>query len=141
MLLRMPSMELNWLPNSFRKGLSVPRIAVIDDIHYSGEYWRRTESRYITPFDMDLREGPIIVLTSKSGPSSIAHEFRHHWQCESAGLSKLYSVWAPASDSDADYWKEIKRYFTEYPHERDALMFEARTAPDDVNKQWIESLR
>lgn len=137
--LRIPSLEISWLPRSLRKDLSLPRIVVIDDLPYAGQYWRRMPDRYVTPFDMDLREGAVIALNANHRPATIAHEFRHHWQREFLGCDGG-SIWAPASDSNADYWKEIKRFFRAYWHERDALMFEISAAPDDVNLEWFDFL-
>lgn len=139
-MLRMPSLEMNWLPASMRKGLSLPRIVVIDDFEFGGQYWRRTPERYITPFDMDLREGAVIVLNADHRAATIAHEFRHHWQREALGHPGG-STWNPASNSTADYWREIRRFFRAYWHEWDALRFELAMAPDDVNREWFDRLQ
>lgn len=132
-------MEFNWLPLSFRKGLSTPSVIVNDSMPYGGCYWWRTADRYITPFDVDLKEGPVIEVPSNCRPSTLAHEFRHHWQREILGCDRV-STWSPKSDSPPDYWQEIRRYFSVYWHERDALMFEVATSQDEINLEWLDSI-
>lgn len=135
-----PSLELNWLPNSIRKGLSIPRVVVTDMTWCGALYCRKTESRCVPEslgLDMDLSDGAVIALCASQDPGSVAHEYRHHWQIES-GYKFGQSVWHQASAEN--YKSSIIRYFRAYWWEMDALKFELKHAPNDVTRLWWDWL-
>lgn len=137
--LRNPSLEFNWLPNSMCKGLSTPRVFVLDDNRWGGFYVHQTLKRFVFPsLDIDLSEGAAIVLCATPSAGSIAHEYRHHWQRES-GYKLGNSVWSQKPGES--YAASIRRYFRTFWWEREALRFQNRVAPDHWSLQWAEWLR
>lgn len=138
--MRNPSLEFNWLPTSIRKGMSTPRLVLLDATWCGGAYWRRTDNRCVPEsfgLDLDLREGAVIALCASRDPGTLAHEYRHHWQLES-GHQFGESVWQQASW--ASYKNSIIRYFKSYWWEMDALRFQLKHAPDDVSCLWWDWL-
>lgn len=136
--IRNPSLELNWLPNSIRKGITTPRIYLLEEEKWGGFYSRRTDDRCIpSDVDIDLKEGAAIVLCGLKTIGSLAHEYRHHWQVES-GYRFGASIWA--EQTEETYQESIVRYFRTFPWEMDALKFQIAYAPDDCSLQWREWL-
>jgi hypothetical protein len=37
-----------------------------------------------------------------------------------------------------EYWREARRYFSTYAHEMDALLYERRHCPTDLNESQLE---
>ena len=126
--IKLPHRELSWLPNSELKGLLLPPIYVIDD---SDDY-----SGYYEHGDSESR-GEIVVVENEYYASTLAHEFRHYWQFVNFGLPDESSRW----NNEKDYRTAIVEYFCTQAHEADALMFECKHAPNDVNLQWLEWIR
>lgn len=141
--IRHPTLELDWLPLSVRKGLDQPRIVFTGAADCGGRYWARARGNkpILTPFHFDRREAAIIELGCMPTPATIAHEYRHHWQRENnIYWSPCSAAWNPIDDGWNAYWKEIRRYFTTHKDERDALLFEAKIAPDDINISRMDYL-
>jgi len=140
---RYPSLELNWLPLSMRKGLDTPRVVALENEHrWGGFYMRRERSRCVVEsLDMDLKEGPVIALCGSCGPGTIAHEFRHHWQIQS-GYKFRASVWQIKPNATlAEYRRCIVKYFRSFWWEMDALRFEIKHAPTELSLLWMDWLR
>jgi len=133
---RFSSLELNWLPNSIKKGLILPQIFFVQNSGVGGGYYR------VKNFDNDwgnLTKRPIIVIDIHSETndldSTIAHEFRHHWQLYT------YGNWiSPRWKIENSYKKSIIKFYSSCPYERDALQFETKLAPNDTNLEWKEWL-
>lgn len=137
-----PSLDFNWLPMSVRKGISTPRLLYIDEQHhYGGMYYFSMPYHYIIQepdidLDLDLYEGGVVVVAGENGAAhTLAHEYRHHWQRETGRLNE-----GSQFDAGSDYETSIRRFFTADPHERDALMFQHRLAPDDLSEYWMQIL-
>lgn len=126
MLVKYPSLELNWLPNSMLKGLTLPEIRFIEVENASGSY--------TPPYKKNKPLITISTLWPEDIHETIAHEFRHHWQ--------LYNVLGEFPDwpwgRGTDYKESIIDYFTGAWHEWDALQFSLKVAPTDVTLLWKE---
>jgi hypothetical protein len=131
---RHPSLELNWLPNSLRKGLQTPAVVFTDADDCGGRYWTRWD--YDWGVDgISTRKRPVIEVVDCGVPAAgiIAHEYRHHWQRYST--RKLFATqWT----KHGNYRKNIVSYFRASWSEYDALRFQVKTAPDDNSRQWWE---
>ena len=139
---RHPTLELDWLPLSLRKGLDRVRIAITGATDVGGRYWCRMYAAepVLTDFGFDRREAAVIEVGARAQPGTLAHEFRHHWQMSNGLFQPFSSVWKPRDGTDESYWNEIKRFFSTYPEERDALLFEVRHAPDAVTEEWMDAM-
>ena len=129
------SLDINWLPNSILKGLILPQVYYVSDSGYGGAYYKVQEH------DNDwgnLTRRPIILIDIQSETntfaSTIAHEFRHHWQIYNYGKPPNHP-WNPKGKK---YKKAIIDYFKGAWHEMDALCYEIKLAPTDVNLLWKE---
>ncbi len=133
-----PSLELNWLPNSIRKGIPTPRLVVTDSNDYSGVFYHPTEDCEI--FDMPLDKAPVIAISSTHDHfhSAVAHEFRHHWQLHNGLLGEGNGHWLHLFKSWKTYQRAIVAYFKTQPHEMDALRFERKVAPAEHQDMWWE---
>jgi hypothetical protein len=133
--LRYPSLELNWLPNSVRKGLPTPDVIVTDNEDCGGRYWRQGN------YEHDLlgfapRRRAVIELACIADESTLAHEYRHHWQTHKLGtLDSVRWVLGPS------YRDSIVRYFRSSRTEMDALLFQVKHASTDLGLEWLEWLR
>lgn len=130
-----PSLEFNWLPNSFLKGLVLPELYVGDSGRYGGMY---------THISDKFPHGRIIINPvdredSESFRASLAHEIRHAWQ-EQNGWEMVGSDW-PGIIARIPYEKAIVKYFTTYAHEMDALQFEYKHAKYWGNEEWMQWIK
>jgi len=132
--IKWPSLELNWLPNSLRKGLDTPQILIGDNPDYGGCYYNVQD--YVDD-ELDLTKKAVIIITDTDRMESvIAHEFRHHWQTYTWGKLPTHP-WQQGKS----YKKSIKKYFRGARHEMDALQFEIKYAPNNLNLKWWEWLQ
>lgn len=136
---RLPSLELNWLPMSLRKGISTPRIVYGDPGFPCGGvlYFRTEYRRVLDGIDLDTKEGSVICIADpeQERPHTLTHEWRHHWQHESDW--DLSAPWPYHHQETTEaYEREIRRYFR-MPYELDALLFQHRHAPDDISDYWL----
>lgn len=136
---RFPSLELNWLPMSLRKGLSTPRIFYYTKFSCGGYYVRRTFHRCLhIELDVDLKEGAVLVIAhpDEERQHTLVHEWRHHWQIEN-GIDKPPWPWQDSVGfSTSRYEDAIRAYFKE-PTELDALLFQHKQEPDDLSDYWM----
>lgn len=131
------SLELNWLPNSIRKDLILPQIRYVSNSGGGGAYYR------VQDWDNDwgdLTKRPLIEidiswfdLGINEIASTIAHEFRHHWQLYKYGRPPKWP-WKPSED----YKEDIIKYYIGAWHEMDALCYEVKHAPSETNLEWKE---
>lgn len=136
---RFPSLELNWLPMSLRKGISTPRIVYGDPGFPCGgvHYGRTPYRRILVGTDIDTKEGSVLWISDPEQESqhTLTHEWRHHWQNESGW--DISGPWPyHHQEIREDYEREIKRYFR-MPYELDALLFQHRHEPDDLSDYWM----
>jgi hypothetical protein len=130
-IVKNPSLELNWLPNSIRKGLPLPQIYFVSGVEYGGAYYK------VQNHDNDwgdLTSRPVITVATDSADnmaSTLAHEYRHHWQTYAVG--NLENIkWSNVGN----YRNNIIKYFRSSWSEWDALRYEIAQAPSDANLLW-----
>jgi len=115
------SQYIRWLPNSITKHVSAPNIVRVPAASFRG--------RYVSPRPsyrgMDAQRG-IILLSEGACESTIAHEWRHHWQND-AGWTWSHKKF----DRSLSYVDAVVQYFRQ-PHEFDALVFQHKIAPTAV---------
>ena len=129
---KVPSLELSWLPTSFLKSVNTPRVAFVSNVSYGGCYYKQQE---FANDDIDLRRSALICISNKyedTIASTIAHEFRHHWQQLAWGNNAKVT----RLDWSQGYDKGIIKYFTSDFREFDALRFEHKYARDYLNDAW-----
>jgi hypothetical protein len=136
------SIDLNWLYRK-SKQTTLPKLVYIDEhSEYGGFY---VEPNYY-PFiyqgkEFQADKGILFVVADDTYRSTMAHEWRHHWQ-------KLNGWNLDYDEFDYDftgqyksYKSEIVRYFTENKHEMDALLFEVKHTPNYVNLEWFRWIK
>ncbi len=119
------SSDVTWLPNSVRKGIDVPKV-IYEPVNnlYSGYYTNGTEEL-------------VIVEEQDRVPSAIAHEYCHYLQFtrndipQGGGLD-LFEKFS--------YNKAIRLYFRTMWWEMEALLFEYKHCPSELNKFWLHGL-
>jgi len=141
-VVRYPSLELNWLPNSDRKGLSDPAIIHGEDGDTGGGYYSADKYNNFERFDnrmVHMRRGVIYVDHSWGDhgfiPAVIAHEFRHHYQ--HVTLPNRLLCLSPVHDwyktEGRPYNERIIRHFLFQWLEWDAFRYEARIMSTEEN--------
>jgi hypothetical protein len=140
--------ELNWLRKG-HKEIDLPEVIYISPkIGYSAAYYRPVKEEIFIEGRYYNREKGIIVLVDnrreedKGFASSIAHEWRHHWQFHKGFLLPL-SAKRPYDPEKAaeNYKREIIQFFKQNSDEMDALLFSVRKVPCDYELEWIEWIR
>jgi len=114
--------DLNWLPTSIFKGITYPKVVYIDSSpDYGGFYEAGTNI--------------LTCVYCDNVESTIAHELRHYLQWINGWIS-IGSEWKQTNS----YEESIKSYFTRYPHEMDALLFEYKHSKSWLNEWWLRKL-
>jgi len=132
------SIELSWIA---RQDKSLP-LPLLDFDVLPDEYG----ARYYPPMRYDLEfndkvfplDHGLIQVNTIYNPctaSSLAHEWRHHWQAYHGWKLPGHPIQASISYDD-----RIKRHF-KWPEEKDALRFELRHTPDDRNREFMDILK
>lgn len=134
MKIKHPSLELNWIPKP--KDIPMPNI-VVESVFNCSAYYVEPESEQheINGHFYDIDNGLIVINENEVDvifAGTLAHEYRHHWQYYS-GI-EIDSIW----EIKSDYKSAIIEYFTTYPIEMDALIFEMKLYPEDYKSQWWE---
>ncbi len=129
--------ELNWLSRHF-KSYSLPLVVYNPSSFWSGYYqW----PSYIEGCPINVEIGDnlypnhhgIIVLSNPS-PDVIAHEYRHHLQCEKYGFWNVPNEIRESKDAFIHYYQTC-------PYEQDALRFEMSLYPDEATMDtWCSIL-
>lgn len=136
---RHASLELNWLARH-EKQLPLPRVLFAPLPLCSGIYfWPWPRAQFEFGLEIPPSNGTIVVSTlypEMPVPSTLAHEFRHHWQCWNGMLPKKNKGWKEPTD----YAEAIALYFTTQLHEWDALRFEIKHAACDVTDEWLDMI-
>lgn len=127
------SLELNWVRGE-DKSLLIPEVVFEPREDCGGYYlspWKGEE--LIGGRFYDRRFGIIVVssLWPDGIETTLAHEWRHHWQ-ECNGWRYDGIGW----NSPNDYEDSIRDYFTRSRSEADALRFELRKAKSDITDYW-----
>lgn len=133
----MRSIDLNFVARR-DKSLPFPNLAFDEMEGYAGFYVRPQEEEFIWREKIhDARRGVIFISTNYPEiiASTIAHEWRHHWQFFN-GFQMDGTSW----NSPADYDAAIVEYFTKSKSEADALRFQIRTVGWEKDDQWKEIL-
>ena len=133
-----PALECRWLARRLRH-LPVPDVVYVDSLKVGGFYHPPTEDPIfhrgvVAP---PARNGLIVVGVHYDDvdPSTLAHEFRHHWQYHN-GIE--FDHIPLNSDVEGDqWWDHIYDYFTKSKTENDALMFEYRVAKNWSNEMIV----
>jgi hypothetical protein len=133
------ALELRCLPLSHRKGVSMPAVLTLpDDGLYGGLYVYPYEGEYVADCGRaaPARHGVLCVIEGGEVEASVTHEWRHHMQADARWQSSG-SQWR-AIRTWHEYWREARRYFRTYAHEMDALLYERRHCPTDLNESQLE---
>ena len=136
MKVKYPSLELNWL--KFPKDISIPDIITVgvDDFNYGGCYYEpEWNSISVSDRSFSLERG-LLVVREDNYESTLVHEFRHHVQRVHFGIKPDGIEW----EEGESYKNSIIKYFTSSVTEMDALLYELKHYPDDVNLEWYEWL-
>ena len=126
--------ELNWLRKS-DKDITLP-LVILAEGGYSGYYLHPYKNEELINNRFYPSDKGIIVLNPEdANASTLAHEWRHHWQ--------FWNGWENDStifNYNKDRRKEIIRFFTESKSEMDALLFELDKYPNEYILEWYEWL-
>ncbi len=131
---------------SDRKDLPTPRVIFLDTGDFSGCFYARRIERCVDDWlDIDRSEADYIVLSTHWGDvsgSTIAHEHRHLQQYYSLVLPQLPKYQMNVVNvveglAEADWSREIRRYYLTQPWEMDALRYSMKTHLDEhAEEQW-----
>ena len=137
----LPSLELNWL-KKYDKSLSLPLVLFIEDMEYSGVYYEPQNREIIVDDKIySVEKGVLLIKNSferedSDIASTIAHEWRHHWQRFN---STLYYDGKDLNDEIARK-DAIIEYYTKSVCEMDAFLFESRainSPSGEMVKEWL----
>ena len=138
-VLSRPSLDLNWLPQSLRKGIQLPTVVITKTLPrtqnaagayyepWHGEEW--FDGRPISNPNGILGVREDSMESAEDFATTLIHEWRHHWQRFNAPFYYDAPRIKPHSYGD-DY---LTQFFTTSRCEFDALLFEVKYAPDDEN--------
>ncbi len=117
-----------WLPNSLQKDIKKPIVIYEEYVNqnYGGYYTLKTNKLTVV-----VRES----RTSNEIAATIAHEYCHYLQYVNNG-NTLESIWKIIDT----YEESIKRYFSTYTHEMEALLFEYKYSKCELNDWWLNKL-
>ena len=137
------SLELNWMPNSVKKHMKMPQVVYVDNLDGIGAFYVRPQREPYLYDDIEVNavDGLLVVGYEEDDDiyiSSIAHEWRHHWQHHNGWTLDYGGGYDYDFSTDEIYKAEIVRYFTDNKHELDALLFETKIHPDYSNTQWLD---
>ena len=121
----MKSLELNWLRKKVDKSIPIPEVVYHPLENAGGQYYSPNSDDEL--YDPDgkpysMRYG-VIVINPEYGPyqSTIAHEWRHHWQHYN-GFE--FEISPTRLFDEFDYDTALLKYFTESNTEWDAVRFQ-----------------
>lgn len=125
-----------------RKHLSTPRIVItpIEDSCF-GFHFPRQDDYFDEPYALDLNEGTVLIISELAmergfGPSSLAHEYRHHWQEETGRLVTRANNWPPY-ERTAENEKQWLLDQNFQPHELDAIRFQRNMYPQSDEQELL----
>lgn len=125
--------ELRWV-RGIDKDIPFPTIIFDNDHNFSGCYYHPEDSIVnVNGREFELKNGLIIFNIDFGDPSTLAHEWRHHWQ--------WYNGWKVDSilpNYEIGYKEAMIEFYSNSISELDALLFEIKKSPDDTNQEWYE---
>jgi len=130
--MRSRSIGLNWLRH-FDKSVVVPEVVFTSLNDASGYYYQPGD--YELCIDGRFYDGIFGIMVISDGDliaSTIAHEWRHHWQRHND-----FEFDHVPLRPDLPYEENIAHYFSSSKSEMDALLFERRNAPNYLNDYWL----
>lgn len=81
-----------------------------------------------------FRNGLIVVnVDADYVEATLAHEWRHHWQNYEFGTKYDHSPWKSTGNHKVD----IQKYFRSSAREMDALLYEVKFSPTEINQEWL----
>ena len=126
----MKSLELNWIRKRVDKTIPMPEVVFHPLSNAGGKYyWPNKYELYDMNGKPHSMKYGVIVLDPRHHryiKSTIAHEWRHHWQCFN-GI-KFESSPINLASHNLSYDELILKYFTTCKIELDALRFEYKYA-------------
>ena len=130
-------LELNWLARADKYILLPP--VIFADISYGG-FLHFPDKKEVLIGDKYYPADRGLIVISETYPeeieSSIAHEWRHLWQCYQYGIPISVANWN--LKSPLTFKEQIIKFFTTDSKEYDALLFTLKKAPNDTSKEWYE---
>lgn len=136
----MLALLLRHLPRSHLKGEPLPFVATVGSLPFaSGWYIAPHAGLYALPDDrrVPAHNGVIVLSESDETDATLTHELRHHLQQLRRRLpdsSQPFSF----DGTLADYWRAVECFFRAAPHELDALRYEVRHCPTDLNCEQLD---
>ena len=134
----MKSLELNWIRRKCDKSIPMPDVMFYPLADASGRYYP-PKNREMYDFNgkpYHMRYGVIVINPEYDNiDSTIAHEWRHHWQ-HFHGIK--FEISSLTMFKELEYNESLLKYFTESKTELDALRFEYKYA--GIHDGWEEIL-
>ena len=136
------SIELNWIRRRVDKSIPIPEVVFFPLEDAAGRYYPSVLGNEI--YDIDghphsLKYGVIVISTfwEDEIESTIAHEWRHHWQWFHGIEFEINKF----KDETLGYDKALKEYFITSKTELDALRFEHKYAGvSEYHKELLKDL-
>lgn len=120
----MKSLELNWIRKKVDKSIPIPEVVYHPLDKAGGKYYQPNNCELYDPDGKPylMRYG-VIVIDPEYEPfqSTIAHEWRHHWQYYN-GIK--FDISPIDLFDNFDYDTALLKYFTESNTEQDAVRFQ-----------------
>lgn len=130
---------MNWL-RKHDKALPTPQVVYSAVSGFGGCYYSPFKGEECIDGLFYPRDNGIILVSTlwpDNIHSTLAHEWRHHWQRFNKGRLPKWP-WNTPSTSE-EYIQAIKHYFTAW-HEWDALHFQHKHAPAETSHLFIDIL-
>ena len=135
----MRSIELGWIARR-AKDLPLPNIVFTSKLPDCGGCYYKPQHGgvYVDLVRYDLSHGLIVIADDGDDHtgSTIAHEWRHHWQLFNLGDCKAIG-WGSVLASSVNYEAAIKRYYRGSSTEMDALLFQHKYSPSKTTDYWF----
>lgn len=131
---RLRSLELNWIRNC-DKSLLMPDVIFTKDQRYGGYYLHPYPGEaYIDGHFYTMETGIIVIAEAwpENIASTIAHEWRHHWQMMH-GWKFDHIGW---DSTLPNYEEQLRAYVRKSRSEADAVRFQFKVAPCGVDEHW-----
>jgi len=126
------------------KSIPLP-LFVVEDKPVFNDVHKPCQGRYFVPLHGEvcidgtcypLDDGIIFISSGLGDRSTVAHEFRHHWQRFSLGYLCENDERRAIVDWEEDYENSIVNFFRIFPSEFDALMFSMSMFPNEWDERW-----
>lgn len=128
--------EFSWLPTSVLKQVPyLPKVRIIEDDSVGGQYWQPSQ---IHPVGL-VEVSSYYIEDIRDYASTLAHEFRHHWQMFNFKANYTRLNWHTLA-SKFPYNRAVALYFNGNPDEKDALLFEHKLVNTDNANYWIKHI-